>query len=56
MDTELRIKQLCQSYNTLESHKKKKQSPFLDDPYGFKIRQEQNSIMKQVQELELSAD
>lgn len=56
MDTELIIKQLHQSYTELESHIKRKQSLYLDDPNGFKMRQEQNIILRKLQELEYSAD
>jgi hypothetical protein len=56
MDNELKIKQLHQAYNELESHIKRKQSLYMDDPNCFKMRQEQTSIMRQIRELESSAD
>jgi hypothetical protein len=56
MDTELKIKQLQQAYNTLESHIKNKQSFYLDDPHCFKMKQEQIVILRQIVELEANAD
>lgn len=56
MDKELKIKQLHQAYNELESNIKKKHSFYLDDPYCFKMRMEQTNIMKQIEELEASED
>lgn len=56
MDKELRIKQLHQAYNELESNIKKKHSFYLDDPNCFKMRQEQTAIMRQLEELESSED
>ena len=56
MDTELRIKQLHQAFNELESHIKRKQSFYLGDPHCFKMRQEQTIILRQIQELEINAD
>lgn len=56
MEKELRIKQLHQAYNELDSHIKKKQSFFLSDENCFKMRQEQTAIMRELQELEISED
>lgn len=56
MDKELRIKQLHQAYNELESNIKKKHSFYLDDPNCFKMRQEQTQVMRQLEELESSED
>ena len=56
MDTELRIKQLHQAYNELESNIKKKHSFYMDDAYCFKMRQEQNAIMREIQSLEIRED
>jgi hypothetical protein len=56
MDKELKIKQLHQAYNELESNIKKKHSFYMDDPNCFKMRHEQSAIMRQLQVLELSED
>lgn len=56
MDTELRIKQLHQAFNEIQSHINKKQSFYLDDPHCFKMRQEQTAILRQIEELEINAD
>lgn len=56
MDKELRIKQLHQAYNELESNIKQKHSFFLSDENCFKMRQEQTAIMRQSEELESSED
>jgi hypothetical protein len=56
MDNELRIKQLHQAYNELESHIKQKHSFYMDDPNCFKMRQEQSAIMRELQLLEIRED
>lgn len=56
MDTELRIKQLHQAYNEIDSNIKNKRSFYMDDPYCFKMRQEQNAIMREIQSLEIRED
>ncbi len=56
MDNELRIKQLQQAYSELESNIKKKHSFYMDDPNCFKMRQEQNAIMRELKVLESSED
>lgn len=56
MDNELRIKQLQQAYNEMGSNIKLNYSFFLDDPHCFKMRHEQNAIMRELKVLESSED
>ena len=56
MDNELRIKQLKMSWYELESNIKKKHSFYMDDANCFKMRQEQNAIMREIQSLEIRED
>jgi len=56
MDKELKIKQLHQAYNELESNIKRKNSFYVDDANCFKMRHEQSNIMRQIVQLESSED